>query len=113
MTNPDAFRKAQAILDNALSEYARENGDGFSGRDWLGATEYQDEGFALAELAVALAIPEEDLQDWLEDKREPFPASARYLIAVASDYRLIELADAPKPKRTDWLAVAGDITGVV
>ena len=99
-------------LDNALTEYASENGDGFYCRDWSGAYEYQDEGFAMAERAVALGIAEEDREDWLEEQREAFPQSARYLMAVATDYRLAEMAEEAKtPARTDWLAVAADITG--
>lgn len=99
-------------LDNALTEYASENGDGFYCRDWSGAYEYQDEGFAMAERAVALAIAEEDREDWLEEQREAFPQSARYLMAVAADYRLAEMAEEAKtPARTDWLAIAADITG--
>lgn len=102
----------QTQLDNALTEYASENGDGFYCRDWLGAYEYQDEGFAMAERAVALGVAEEDREDWLEEQREAFPKSARYLMAVATDYRLAEMAEEAKaPARTDWLAVAADITG--
>lgn len=99
-------------LDNALDQFAMENGDGFYCRDWLGAYEYQDEGFAMAERAVALGVAEEDREDWLEEQREAFPKSARYLMAVASDYRLAEMAEEAKtPARTDWLSVAADITG--
>jgi len=102
----------QAQLDNALTEYASENGDGFYCRDWSGAYEYQDEGFAMAERAVALAISEEDREDWLEEQREAFPESARYLIAVATDYRLAELAEEAKVSApSGWLAIAADITG--
>jgi len=101
----------QAQLDNALTEYASENGDGFYCRDWSGAYEYQDEGFAMAERVMA--IPEEDREWWLEEQREAFPESARYLIAVATDYRLAELAEEAKtlakPVKTDWLAVASSI----
>ena len=100
----------QTQLDNALTEYASENGDGFYCRDWVGAYEYQDEGFAMAE--QAFAMPEEDREDWLEEQREAFPQSARYLMAVASSYRLAELVEeAQTPARADWLAVATDITG--
>ena len=100
----------QMQLDNALTEYASENGDGFYCRDWVGAYEYQDEGFAMAE--QAFAMPEEDRGDWLEEQREAFPQSARYLMAVASSYRLAELAEeALAPARADWLAIAADITG--
>jgi hypothetical protein len=102
----------QAKLDNALTEYASENGDGFYSRDWVGAYEYQDDGFAMAERAVALVIPGEDRDDWIEEQCEAFPQSARYLIAIAADYRFAEMADEAKsPARTDWLAVAGVITG--
>lgn len=101
-----------AKLENALTEFASENGDGFYCRDWVGAYEYQDEGFAMAERAVS--VPEEDREDWLEEQREAFPESARYLIAVATDYRLAEMAEEAKAlARTDWLAVAADITGAV
>jgi hypothetical protein len=102
----------QTQLDNALDQYAMENGDGFRCRDWPGAYEYQDEGFAIAERAVALAIAEEDLENWLEEQREAFPKSARYLIAVATDYRLAELAEEAKASApSGWLAIAADITG--
>jgi len=102
----------QTQLDNALTEYASENGDGFYCRDWVGAYEYQDEGFAMAERAVALAVAEEDLEWWLEEQREAFPQSARYLMAVATDYRLAELADEAKaPAKPDFFAIAADITG--
>jgi hypothetical protein len=103
----------QTQLDNALDQYAMENGDGFRCRDWPGAYEYQDEGFAMAERAVALAIPEEDLERWIEEQCEAFDKSAHYLIAIAADYRFAEMAEeAKKAPRTDWLAVAGEITGV-
>ena len=102
----------QTKLDNALDQFAMENGDGFYCRDWVGAYEYQDEGFASAERAVTLGIAEDDRENWLEEQREAFPQSARYLIAVATDYRLAEMAEEAKtPTRTDWLAVAADITG--
>jgi hypothetical protein len=102
----------QAKLDNALTEYASENGDGFYSRDWVGAYEYQDDGFALAERAVALAIPGEDRDDWIEEQCEAFPQSARYLIAIAADYRFAEMAEEAKsPARTEWLEIAADITG--
>lgn len=100
----------QTKLDNALDQFAMENGDGFYCRDWVGAYEYQDEGFALAERALAIA--EEDRENWLEEQREAFPQSARYLIAVATDYRLAEMAEEAKtPVRADWLSIAADITG--
>lgn len=100
----------QTQLDNALTEYASENGDGFYCRDWSGAYEYQDEGFAMAERALAIA--EEDREWWLEEQREAFPESARYLIAVATDYRLAKLAEEAKASApTGWLAIAADITG--
>lgn len=102
----------QATLDNALHVYASENGDGFYCRDWVGAYEYQDEGFAMAERAVALAIPEEDLERWVEEQCEAFDKSAHYLIAIAADYRFAEMAEeAKKTPCTDWLSVAGEITG--
>ena len=102
----------QAKLDNALTEYASENGDGFYSRDWVGAYEYQDDGFVLAERAVALAIPDEDRDDWIEEQCEAFPQSARYLIAIAADYRFAEMAEEAKsPARTEWLEIAADITG--
>jgi len=104
---------SKATLDEALREFAGENGDGFYCRDWVGAYEYQDEGFAMAERALAIA--EEDREDWLEEQREPFPQSARYLIAVASSYRLAEIAEEAKvpakPDATDFFAIATDITG--
>jgi len=100
---------SKATLDEALREFAGENGDGFYCRDWVGAYEYQDEGFAMAE--QAFAMPEEDREDWLEEQREAFPQSARYLMAVASAYRLAEMVEeAQTPVRADWLAVAADIT---
>jgi hypothetical protein len=100
----------QHTLDNALHVYASENGDGFYCRDWVGAYEYQDEGFAMAERALAIA--EEDREWWLEEQREAFPQSARYLIAVATDYRLAELAEEAKPAaKPDFFAIAADITG--
>jgi len=102
----------QAQLDNALTEYASENGDGFYCRDWVGAYEYQEEGFAMAERALAIA--EDDRESWLEGQRAAFPQSARYLIAVATDYRLADLADEAKPAaKPNFFAIAADITGAV
>jgi hypothetical protein len=102
----------QEQLDNAMTEYASENGDGFYCRDWVGAYEYQDEGFAMAERALAIA--EDDREDWLEEQRAAFPQSARYLIAVATDYRLADLADEAKPAaKPNFFAIAADITGAV
>ena len=94
-------------MQNAFEAYASENGDGFSDRDYIGANGYRAEGYALAEQAIDMS--EEDRADWIDTEAYAFPASAQYLVAAAADYRLSELSS-PAP-RTDWLSVAGDITG--
>jgi hypothetical protein len=81
-----------ATLQDAMAEYARENGDGFSGRDWVGANDYCEEGFRLGEQAHDM--PAEDRDDWIESQTYAFPAGDRYLIAVAADYRLAEMVAA-------------------
>ena len=91
-------------MQDAFEAYASENGDGFSDRDYVGAAGYRAEGYALAEEAADM--PEEDRADWVDDQAYMFPASARYLVAVAADYRLSVLA---KPERKDWFGMASSI----
>lgn len=83
-----AFQK----LESARADYAREGGDGFGDYDWTGANDYAAEGYALAE--AALDMPAEDRDDWIDGQTYAFPGSARYLVAVAADYRLAELVAA-------------------
>ncbi len=97
-------------MQDAFEAYAREGGDGFGQYDYVGASDYRAEGYSLAEQAADM--PEEDRADWIDDQVYMFPASARYLVAWAADYRLSELCPA-QPAKTDWLAIAADITGAV
>lgn len=106
--------KAWDKMEDARRSYAETWAEDYGSLDWANANEYRDEGYALAE--QAFDMPEEDREDWLEGQFYAFPESARYLIAVSADYRLLELVaeDAKKPPvapRTDWLAVAASITG--
>lgn len=81
-------------LNDACTDYAMTHGDGFAGRDWRGADDYCAEGYRLGE--EAHDMPAEDRDDWIDLQTFSFPASARYLIACAADYRLAELtANAP------------------
>lgn len=80
--------KYEKLID-AYQAFARENGDGFSSRDYDGATGYREEGYRLGEEAADLC--EEDRDEWIEGESYAFPESARYLVAVAADYRLAEL----------------------
>jgi len=107
------LRKAWDKMEDAVEGYVFDNGSDSRHQ----ANEYRDEGYVLAE--AAFDMPEEDREDWLEGQFYAFPETARYLIAVSADYRLIELVaeDAKrltlaKPASTDWLSVAADITGV-
>lgn len=75
-------------VTDAFTAYAREN-------DNLSASEYWDEGTALAESAFDHSAPD-GRDTFIETALEDFPESARYLIACAADYRLAELAAAPE-----------------
>lgn len=95
-------------MQDAFETYASENGDGFGGRDYAGASDYRAEGYALAEQAADM--PEEDRADWIDTEAYAFPASAQYLVTAAADYRLSELT-ALEAKRDKWLFIAGDVVG--
>ncbi len=97
-------------MQDAFEAYAREGGDGFGQYDYVGASDYRAEGYSLAEQAADM--PEEDRADWIDDQVYMFPASARYLVAWAADYRLSELTDS-EAKRDQWLFIAGDLTGAL
>lgn len=89
MTAATETARKFAKLQDAMAEYAIENGDGFYCRDWVGANDYCEEGYRLGEQAHDM--PAEDRDDWIEAQTYAFPAGDRYLIAVAADYRLAEL----------------------
>ena len=88
------MRTAYEKMVEAKAEYAHANGDGFGDYDWTGANDYAAEGYSLAEAAIDM--PAEDRDDWIETESYAFPASAQYLVAVAADYRLAELAQAER-----------------
>ena len=91
MASTETARKS-AKLDDAFQTYANENGDGFSQPDFRGAYDYREEGYRLGEEAHDL--PAEDRDDFIDAQTYAFPGSARYLVAVAADYRLAELVAA-------------------
>ena len=102
--------KAFSKMEDAVEGYVFDNGSDSRHQ----ANEYRDEGYALAE--QAFGMPEEDREDWIDGETFAFPANARYLIAWAAEYRLLELVaeEAKKPPvapRTDWLSIAANITG--
>jgi hypothetical protein len=86
--------KAALKLDDAHQAYAHDNGDGFRDHDWRGAYDYREEGYRLGE--EAFDRPAEDRNDHVEVGSYAFPESARYLIAVAADFRMAELADSER-----------------
>lgn len=86
-----AFRKLSDRVDDAYQSYAHDNGGDGEGPDWHNAYEYREEGYALGEEAFALPDDESAREDRIEAALKDFPESARYLIAVAADYRLAEL----------------------
>lgn len=88
------IRRLADKLDNAFQCFARDNGDGFYDRDFQGAYEYREEGYALAEKAFPLSG---DLRDgFVEVSVEAFEERARYLVSCAVAFRLAELeAEAP------------------
>jgi hypothetical protein len=90
MTNATETARKYAKLQDAMAEYARENGDGFSGRDWVGANDYCAAGYEIAERAAGISDAL-DRGEFIEANLSTFPEGDRYLIAVATDYRLAEL----------------------
>ncbi len=106
----NTIRDLQRTVENARTEYAHENGDGFYQPDWRGANEYQADGFAIGEKAFLVA--EEDREDYIEDQANLFPSGARYLIAWAAELRIAELERAANPPaKPSFFATAADIVG--
>lgn len=79
-----------AKLDEAFRTFAHANGDGLSKPDWIGAYDYREDGYAIAEEAYGL--PADDQADFIEDAVSEHPESAQMLVALAADFRLSELA---------------------
>lgn len=86
-------------LSDALHSYANDQAEDFVGPDWHNANEYSAEGYAIGEEAFALPDDDNDREDHVEAAIKSFPESARYLIAVAADYRMAELAKAPADRK--------------
>lgn len=85
------LRKLSERLDDAFNAYATDNGDGFGSRDFQGAYEYREEGYALA--LEASLMPESVRDEHIEAEIDGFDENARYLIRCAADYRLAELGE--------------------
>lgn len=79
-------------LSDAMADYASQNGDGFGGYDYRGATDCQTEGYMIA--AEAISFPDDERADYIDTEAQRYPESAQYLIAVSADYRLAELVKA-------------------
>lgn len=82
-------RRLSEKLDDAFQAFASDNGDGFQSRDWQGAYEYREEGYAIAE--TAFDRPDRDA--FIEEAVEAFDENARYLVSCAVAFRLRELMD--------------------
>lgn len=85
----------QATVAEAHSEYAHANGDGLNAPDWMGASDYRDEGFRLGE--AAMLFPDANNRETFIDTAVSYhPASARYLISWAATLRIAECERAAK-----------------
>lgn len=85
MANATETARKYDKMQDAFAAYASEN-------DSLTANDYAAEGYELGE--AAFDMPAEDRDDWIDGQTYAFPGSARYLVAVAADYRLAELVAA-------------------
>lgn len=88
-------------LDDAFHFYADLNGDQFGSCDYLGARDYRDDGFALAERIAGLSEDEQDAA--IEAATENCTESEAALIAAAARFRLSDY-DNIRPERAEEFA---------
>lgn len=108
MTTDEQYTKAHLDLDNALSVFASENGDGFYGHDWIGAYDYQEDGFKVGD--EALTLPEDERDAFIEAAGDDAGPGRGHLVITAARFRILDTQRFNERRANKFFAMAADIT---